>query len=291
MKLARCLPLWPVLLSVIAMPAAAQIRASELASVSQTIDGTKIAIEYSRPRAKGRVPLFGDVVKWGEVWTPGANYATTIDVNKAVTLDGHSVPKGKYSVWMVVRDGGNWTLVLDPDFHRYHMFPPDSSVKQVRVPVRTATAPYEEALSWGFSGLTVSGATLNMRWGTTLVAMNLAITPSLRMTTPSADAAPFLGRYDWISTGPDSAEKAQMVLTYEDGYLIGNFEPKDDYFDHFALIRLKDDWYTVGLFEKGAIYEVVREWVIEFKRGAGGAVTFEVRDDTDALQGSGSKRR
>ncbi|HEX9484759.1 MAG TPA: DUF2911 domain-containing protein, partial [Gemmatimonadaceae bacterium] len=74
---------------VIACPAHAQIRASEPATFTQTIDGTKITMQYSRPRARGRETLFGssDVVRWNEVWTPGANYATTLEVSKPVKLE------------------------------------------------------------------------------------------------------------------------------------------------------------------------------------------------------------
>jgi hypothetical protein len=75
-------------------PGAAQIRASELGTVSQTIDGTTIAIEYSRPRARGRDSLFGGVVHWGEHWTPGANWATTFDVNHDIEVNGKPVPVG-----------------------------------------------------------------------------------------------------------------------------------------------------------------------------------------------------
>src|SRR5512143_914055 len=92
----------------------AQIRASELATVSQVIDGTEIKLEYSRPRARGRDSLFGGEVKWNEVWTPGANYATTLEINRDIRLDGHPVSKGKYSVWLVVRQSGPWTMMLDP---------------------------------------------------------------------------------------------------------------------------------------------------------------------------------
>ena len=62
----------------------AQIRASEMATFTQMIDGTKISMSYSRPRGRGRDPLFGSVksVRWDEVWTPGANYATTFEVNR-----------------------------------------------------------------------------------------------------------------------------------------------------------------------------------------------------------------
>ena len=74
--------------------------ASEKGSVTQTVDATTITIEYSRPVARGRNP-FPDVVRWGRMWTPGANWATTFEVDKNVHLNGVDVPKGKYSVWMI----------------------------------------------------------------------------------------------------------------------------------------------------------------------------------------------
>jgi hypothetical protein len=278
------------LLCAATLPASAQIRASERGWVGQTIDGTKISIDYARPRARGREPIFGKVVHWGEVWTPGANDATTLEVNSPIRLDGHAVPKGKYSVWLVVREQGPWTMVLDPDFRRFHMNPPDSNATQVRFPVQTVQAPFEEALTWTISDLEVSSATLGMHWGPTRVAMKLEVTPTLRMETPAAEAAAYLGRYDWVWKGPDSTKKVQLVVTWENGWMMGDFEPKDDYFDHFALIRVKDGWYTLGLFEKGRIYEVVSEWVISFDRNAMGKLTFELRQDTDELLATGSKR-
>src|SRR5207253_2946033 len=104
------------LLTFIAVDAHAQIRASEMSTFSQMIDGTKISMSYSRPRGRGRDTLFGSKkgVRWDEVWTPGANYATTFEVNRPVRIDGHAVKAGTYSVWMVVRKSGDWTMVLDP---------------------------------------------------------------------------------------------------------------------------------------------------------------------------------
>src|SRR5690349_20114396 len=48
----------PAILALYATPmlVRAQLRLSEAATVSQTIDGTRIIIEYSRPRARGRTP-------------------------------------------------------------------------------------------------------------------------------------------------------------------------------------------------------------------------------------------
>ena len=75
------------------LEAGAQIRASELQTISQTVDGTTVTITYSRPRMRGRWPIFGTrAVQWGEVWTPGANYATILEVNKDITMAGAKVP-------------------------------------------------------------------------------------------------------------------------------------------------------------------------------------------------------
>src|SRR5688572_33459392 len=91
----------------------AQRRASELASVSQVVNGTRVTVEYSRPLARGRTP-FGErrdgIVHWGEVWTPGANWATTLEVDRDVELNGNRVAKGKYSVWTIPQPE-EWTVM------------------------------------------------------------------------------------------------------------------------------------------------------------------------------------
>ncbi len=63
---------------------------SEHAVTAQTVAGTTITVEYYRPLARGRDSLFGKVVKWGDHWTPGANWATTIEVDHDVRRSGRS---------------------------------------------------------------------------------------------------------------------------------------------------------------------------------------------------------
>ena len=85
----NCFFLATIAMSLGLSPAvSAQVRASEPALVAQTIDGTRLTVEYSRPRARTRDSLFGRVVTWGEVWTPGANLATTLEVGKDVKING-----------------------------------------------------------------------------------------------------------------------------------------------------------------------------------------------------------
>lgn len=275
-------------------PLHAQIRASELASMTQTIDGTKISIVYSRPRTRGRDKLFGTkVAHWGEVWTPGANWATTFDVNKDITLSGKTLPKGKYSVWMVLKETGDWTTVFDPDWHRFHMEPPDSNTKQIRVPAKIDQAPFIDVLTWSMPELKANGGTLAMQWGTTRASMALSVKPSLEVTMPEAEAAAYIGRWDYVlQSGRDSGKVIAFIVSYVNKTLKARWEPNDDYMDTFAMIRVAPDIFAPGLYDKnGEIYEVLRpDMMFTFKRVGGKPTSFEVRLDTDELEGIGKRR-
>ena len=276
--------------------APAQIRASELGSVSQTIDGTKLTVTYSRPRVRGRDPIFGSrAVRWGETWTPGANWATTLDVGRAITLGGRPVPKGTYSVWMVVRQGGDWTMVLEPKARLFHMDPPDSSARQIRFPVRAETGPFTEVLTWSFPDVRSSGGTLALQWATTRVAMEIGVEPSLTVTMPEAEAAPYLGRYAYteVDTLGKPTRTIELVVLYEDGTLKGEFVPEDGYMKRFALVRTGPDFFFPALYDRdGRIYEVLRpDMSIEFTRANGKAETLEVRYGGDYLAARGKRKR
>jgi len=278
-----------------AMPALAQVKASEIGTMSQVIDGTKITVEYSRPRVRGRNPLFGTkAVHWGEVWTPGANYATTLEADKGITLDGHSVPKGKYSVWFVVRQSGDWTMVLDPKWRQFHNMPPDSNATQIRFPVHTREAPFTEVLTWSMPDLRVNGGTLAMNWEKIIVALNVGVSPSFSTTMPLADAQPYLGSYDFMevdSTGKVT-KTSPLVLDYENGTLKGRVGLWNNYLGHFAMIRVAPDWFVPAVYDKnGEIYEVLRPDVtIEFTRQNGRPTTYEWRGDDDKVFARGVRR-
>ena len=70
-----------------ALPASSQ-QASQHAVVAQTVYTTVITMEYDRPVARGR-ELFGALVEWDAIWTPGANRASWIDFSKPVNVEGH----------------------------------------------------------------------------------------------------------------------------------------------------------------------------------------------------------
>ena len=282
---------------LLAMPLSlgAQIRASEIGTMSQTIDGTVITVEYSRPRARGRTQLFGTkAVRWDETWTPGANWATTLDVSKPVKINGVAVAKGKYSVWMKVRQNGPWTFILDPKSHRFHMEPPDSSNSQVRIPVKIESVPFTEVLTWSMPELRMDGGTLEMRWERVRVPFDITVQPSLVTTFPSGEAAQYLGEYKFVeadSTGKDG-KVSVFTISYEDNTLKGRWTPEDPYMKKFALIRVAPDSFVPGVYdETGKIYEILKpDIVMEVKRANGKVTGFTLRDMEDNLWGTGTRK-
>ncbi len=275
-----------------ASPVHAQIRASELAAVSQTVDGTTLKVTYSRPRMRGRWPIFGTrAVQWGEVWTPGANYATLLETDRDMLMENIQVPKGKYSVWMVVRKDSAWTMLLDPKWRQFHMDHPVPNATQIHIPLRIDSAEVEDILSWSFPRVQVSGGTLAMHWARTRASVDFSVTPTLSDLLPELEARAYVGRYA-LRDRRTQKDSGVMVVTYEQGKLRGDFEPADDYLKRFVLMRVASDVFTVGLYDgSGALYEVLRpDMMLTFTRALDGGVSFEARGGYDVLFFTGRRQ-
>jgi hypothetical protein len=293
MKRIRRWSIAAALLAASVEPLSAQVRASELQSIAQTVDGTTVRLTYSRPRLRGRTVVFGTkAVQWGEVWTPGANYATILEADRDITVGGVAVPKGKYGVWMIVSKDSVWTMLLDPKWKQFHTDHPKPNETQIHVPVRAnPRAPaVEEVLTFSFPGISARGGTIAMQWARMRITVPFQVTPSLSEKLAEAEARSYVGRF-----ALDSAGKAMgaLIVTYVNGGLRARFEPNDPYFKTFALMRTGRHMFTVGLFEAaevydgGEIYEVLKP-DLQLTFSSDGA-TLEMRDDSDALWFSGKR--
>ncbi len=265
---------------------AAQMRASERGAVSQTIDGTTITIDYARPQVRGRDSLFGGVEHWGAVWTPGANFATTLEVNRPIKLDGHPVAPGKYSLWFVIQPE-EWTMIIDPRAHLYHVPYPKPIPEQIRYQVTPGTGPFTEMLSFTFDSVHGDEGRLIFRWGTTQVTFDVEVEPKHRLTIAEADAKPYLGTYASRWTGePKSAAPSKVTLVRENGMLIGHWVPAPwPEAATIVLVRIKEDWFMVGTVVDGKLTDLMDEWVFEFAKKDGIVSGYEVwgiEDQPDA---------
>jgi hypothetical protein len=300
------IPRWPLLLvALLPAPAHAQIRASERAMLQQTIDGTVLTLDFARPRVRGRDSIFGGQVYWTEVWTPGANMATTLEVNRDIQLDGHAVPKGKYSVWMVVVPGDTWTFVLDTVWSQYHESRPPERPGQIRFPIKWIATPNTEVLTWSFPEVTGTGGQLRMAWADRTVNLRVAVEPRYALTMPAADAAPYLGEYlvTWTSRGGDPDKPSTLKVANENGGLVGRWSPELwDELERVLLIRIAPNWMVMGFTsEDGSatgngqgevLDDIFMEMVFEFAKPVGGhSQAIELRGARDRVMGTAKRVR
>jgi len=253
--------------------AAAQM-ASEKGSVTQTVDGTTITIEYSRPVARGRNP-FPDVVRWGRMWTPGANWATTFEVDRPVHVNGLDVPKGKYSVWMIP-GADEWTVTLNREARRFHTQPPSSSEEQVRFTVKPVTGAHMETLAFYFPVVTRDGATLDLHWGTTVVPMRITVEPTRPPTIAEGERASYLGRFrltptETESNGPGNVPEMTLTVTDSAGHLRATAAPAlwgyDPTFDLVPTNR--DGEFRLSFYHGGKLFGMEAEGVLAFRESDG----------------------
>jgi len=94
-------------------------RPSPPAAVSKHLaSGANVSINYSQPSIKGRVIGVSIEPKNGEVWRTGANDATIFETDKAITVNGKTLPAGKYSLFALVNDG-TWTIIFNKTWKQW----------------------------------------------------------------------------------------------------------------------------------------------------------------------------
>ena len=105
------------LLAVAALTAQPGPPKSPPATESVTIAGKAITITYSSPGVKGRAgQLFGKDGLIGHdhtypVWRAGANAATSFHTDADLDIGGLAVPKGDYTLFVMVKDPEKWQLI------------------------------------------------------------------------------------------------------------------------------------------------------------------------------------
>lgn len=70
----------------------------------------KVRVVYSRPQMKGR-KIFGELLKYGEMWRVGANETTELTFFEDVTIGGTKIKKGRYGLFAKVNEG-NWEFII-----------------------------------------------------------------------------------------------------------------------------------------------------------------------------------
>lgn len=278
----------------------AQVRASERATVSQTIDGTTITIDYARPRVRGRGEPFGDIVYIGDHrWTPGANWATTITSDKPFRMNGQDVPEGTWSMWIDLEEN-SWTMILDPEDSLFHTAPPEDSDEQIRFALERREGPFIESLLFWIPETRIDGFDLLLSWGRTQVPLEVEVESTVQTVVAEADGQLLEGAYEWTWIVSDSAADEDTPSTplpfdvsWEDGHVqaVSVWEGTDEPF-HSWIMPLGADWYQLGWVEDGELWELFDFWALQAVRDERGKLLgFDVKAEDDSLVAEIRRRR
>jgi hypothetical protein len=150
------------------------VKPSQHGTVTQTVAATTITVDYNRPVARGR-DLFGALVPYDHVWCPGADDCTTITVSTDVTIEGHALAAGTYSLW--AKPGGSkWTMMINrahPVFHTRYQTVADQDLLTLEVTPRAGS--HMETLAFYFPVVNAKHAELVLHWGTVVVPLAIDV--------------------------------------------------------------------------------------------------------------------
>jgi len=164
---------------------------------NQMVGLTDVEVEYSRPGVKGR-NIFGDLVPFGKVWRTGANSNTTISFSEDVLIDGKTLKKGKYALYIIPKVE-SWDVIFysktdnwgNPEVWN------DSDVALRATVVPQILNKNVENLTIDINNLDNNFGYLNISWDKTIASLKFEV-PTQKMAMASIDkimAGPSSGDY------------------------------------------------------------------------------------------------
>lgn len=151
----------------------AQPRPSQHGAVTQMVNSTTITVEYDRPVLRGR-SVFGELLDYDVVWTPGANRATWVEFTEPVHVEGAPLPAGRYGVWTVPHESAPWEVVFVREWDTHHSYFPMES-EALRVTATAEVGAHMEVLAFYFPVVGPYETTLRFHWGEIVLPLRITV--------------------------------------------------------------------------------------------------------------------
>eukprot|EP01006_Ploeotia_vitrea_P041272 TRINITY_DN66499_c10_g2_i1.p1 TRINITY_DN66499_c10_g2~~TRINITY_DN66499_c10_g2_i1.p1 ORF type:complete len:309 (-),score=-17.10 TRINITY_DN66499_c10_g2_i1:62-988(-) len=160
--------------------AVSQIRTplpSPNATVSQQIGVTNVKIEYSSPGVKGRT-VWGGLEKYDVAWRAGANQATKITFEDDVQINGTTVKKGSYNIFITPKKEGDWLVHINTGGNVFSYNGNQDSLKSMDA-VTVSVKPkwvndVQERLKYNIDYVSDNEGTISMSWEKAVVSFNVS---------------------------------------------------------------------------------------------------------------------
>jgi tetratricopeptide (TPR) repeat protein len=177
------------------VPALVLPRASQRATVSQTVGLTTIGVTYDRPAVKGR-EIWGKLVPYDSVWRAGANENTVLEFSSAVRVGGKELPAGRYGLHMIPT-AKDWTIILSRQADAWGSFSYDPKEDAVRLTAVPVEAPFEENLAYTLDDPGTGSATVTLRWEKLAVPFPVEVDYKQVVVDSLRQQLRGLGRFFW----------------------------------------------------------------------------------------------
>ncbi|MBK8192532.1 MAG: DUF2911 domain-containing protein [Lewinellaceae bacterium] len=147
---------------------------NQASTTTQSISNVAwVTVQYSSPDVNGREgTIWGQLVPFGQVWRAGANENTTLELSVTGTVQGHSVPAGKYGLFMIPGES-EWVVILSKTNSAWGAFVYDEKEDLLRFTVKPQAAEYHEYLTFEFTERKPEYTVLTLKWERLSVAFKI----------------------------------------------------------------------------------------------------------------------
>src|SRR5208337_276119 len=132
-------------------------------------DGKTVSIQYNRPSMRGR-KIFGGLVPYDQVWRTGANAASSLKSDVALTIGGANVPAGSYTLY-TLPGPTSWKLIINKQTGQWGTeYSQAQDLVRVDMKVGQLSSPVEQ-FTISFDKTGGNAATLKLGWETTVASV------------------------------------------------------------------------------------------------------------------------
>lgn len=146
-------------------------RSSPRASVMENVGGGEVRIAYGRPAVKER-KVWGELVPYGRVWRAGANEATAMTFSHDVQIEGHALPAGTYT-FFVIPGEAEWTAIFNRVPRQWGAFDYNPAFDALRFTVKPAEGPQAEYVTYSIEPDGKNGGVVGLAWEKKRISFHL----------------------------------------------------------------------------------------------------------------------
>jgi DUF2911 family protein len=149
------------------------------AQATVTIGGKKLTINYSAPSVRGRkIFVPGGVISHDPtypVWRAGANEATAFHTDADLDAGGLRVPKGDYTLWVLIKDPDAWELIINKETGQWGMsYNAPQDLGRVKMTMSKPPAPIEK-MKYTLSDLGGNKGKLQLEWENHIASVPITV--------------------------------------------------------------------------------------------------------------------